>query len=98
MTRSALALLLVLGLATSASADGAWIMWSHASTKGQSPQRHAWTIMDAFPSLEACREAKFHSDISPDLQAFIAGKAAEGFTVQSVCLPETFNPQRPATP
>jgi hypothetical protein len=99
----------LLVLATSASAEGVWVLWSESwfEENQLSPERHTdskWEILAAAPSSETCEKARRewirrYALIAREAGIFslpVTGQA-EGpvNTFRPVCHPDTVDPRGP---
>ena len=103
--RLLIATLGLLALATSASAEGVWVLWSESwfkDVKASDPSgrqtESKWEILAAAPSPEACEKARrdwIRRYALIALEAGIYSGKTEGpaNTFRPVCLPDTVDPR-----
>jgi hypothetical protein len=99
--RVLLALLYFLALATSASAECAWVLWQNTTRVGPQPQPLGTTPISAYTSKDECEQAGRH-----EVQAAVAHgnrSSSDGLGVRIAdviaeyrCLPDTIDPRGPS--
>jgi hypothetical protein len=98
--RVLLALLGLLGLATSASAEGVWVLWSESWLENgdRKDADSKWEILAATPSSEVCERVRRewirrYVFISREPGIFSGKTEGPANTFRPVCLPDTVDPR-----
>jgi hypothetical protein len=89
----------LLGLSATASAEGAWILWSQG-VRNKTPIN--WFTVEAYPSLNACRTGLKEAAASLQNSGYELVDAAESITAMKdddnftglTCLPDTVDLRR----
>jgi hypothetical protein len=83
----------VLVVASSAGAEGAWVLWARSCDVRTQVCGGEWQRRETYEAERWCRAARTTAANQALTRA--AGEAAKGTVVEYECLPDTADPRRP---